>query len=569
MKREYFKQKYMNKNKEVDMKKIVTRGTEVNKGITLIALVITIIVLLILAGITINAITGDNGIIGNVGRAKEEAEIANEKDILEKATVQAMGNNKYGNIEEQELQEQLDKETGEGKTEATDIGEEFEVLFKESNRYYTIDQNRNVGEANIYEEDKYPGDITIGKDGETLDGSEEYPYEIWCIEDLVTFSNMVNGEGIRLENGEAVPITYRNVFGSKYVVLKANLNFKSKLSYQNSERTDFGDINGNTEDGNTLINEMTTGTGFKPIGTGGTFAGNFNGESHELKNIYINRPESTVGLFGTIGGTTNEVNIQNIMISGNMIGSTGGGIVGYVNMSSEAPTENLITIENCINNVTIETTDTSGGIVGNRSTGNETRSLIIANCTNNGTIKGITSGGIIGMAYEIVKIINCCNNGIIINNQNGSGYAGTGGIVGTSMFKIDIINCYNLGDIESKGNAGGIIGYSYWAEKAIENCYSIGKISGSVAGGIIGGLNLSNDFLTTKNCYYLNTNISKGIGGWNSSAEALEDIQGGTDTEMQSNEILEIFNQYVTENKTKEGIDLKSWIKGEKGYPTF
>ena len=73
-------------------------------GITLLVLVITIIILLILAGITINAITADNGIINNAGQAKEEAEIANEKEIVEKATVQAMGNNKYGNIEESELQ---------------------------------------------------------------------------------------------------------------------------------------------------------------------------------------------------------------------------------------------------------------------------------------------------------------------------------------------------------------------------------------------------------------------------------------------------------------------------------
>ncbi len=117
-----------------------------NKGITLIALVITIIILLILAGITISAITGDNGIIGNAGQAKEETEIANEKEIVEKATVQAMGNNKYGNIVENELQEQLDKETGEGKTEATDIGGEFEVVFKDNNRYYIVDKNGNVTE---------------------------------------------------------------------------------------------------------------------------------------------------------------------------------------------------------------------------------------------------------------------------------------------------------------------------------------------------------------------------------------------------------------------------------------
>ena len=219
------------------------------KGITLLVLVITIIILLILAGVTISAITGDNGIIGNAGKAKEETEIANEKEIVEKATVQAMGNNKYGNIEEDELQGQLDKESGEGKTEATDIGDEFEVIFNESNRYYMVDKDENVGEAQEIIKDENPGDITTGKDGETLDGSEEHPYEIWCIEDLVTFSNMVNGEGIKLENGNPVEITTANNFSGKYVVLKTSLNFKSKLSYQNTERTDFGDINGNGNDG--------------------------------------------------------------------------------------------------------------------------------------------------------------------------------------------------------------------------------------------------------------------------------------------------------------------------------
>ncbi len=109
------------------MKKI--KKKENQKGITLIVLVITIIVLLILAGVTISAITGDDGIIGNAGQAKEETEIANEKEIVEKATVQAMGNNKYGNIEESELQGELDKETDEGKTEATDVGEVIKVLF--------------------------------------------------------------------------------------------------------------------------------------------------------------------------------------------------------------------------------------------------------------------------------------------------------------------------------------------------------------------------------------------------------------------------------------------------------
>ena len=53
-----------------------------SKGITLIALVITIIVLLILAGITIATLTGDNGIIGKAINAKNETNKANVKEQL-------------------------------------------------------------------------------------------------------------------------------------------------------------------------------------------------------------------------------------------------------------------------------------------------------------------------------------------------------------------------------------------------------------------------------------------------------------------------------------------------------
>ena len=43
-----------------------------NKGITLIALVITIIVLLILAGVTIASLTGENGLLSRAGNSKIE-----------------------------------------------------------------------------------------------------------------------------------------------------------------------------------------------------------------------------------------------------------------------------------------------------------------------------------------------------------------------------------------------------------------------------------------------------------------------------------------------------------------
>ncbi len=62
-----------------------------NNGITLAGLVITSIVLLILAGITIGTLSGDNGIINNSGKAKDNTEISNEKEIIGTAVVQAMG----------------------------------------------------------------------------------------------------------------------------------------------------------------------------------------------------------------------------------------------------------------------------------------------------------------------------------------------------------------------------------------------------------------------------------------------------------------------------------------------
>lgn len=50
-----------------------------NKGITLIALVITIIVLLILAGVTIASITGENGILNKASEAAIETELARNR----------------------------------------------------------------------------------------------------------------------------------------------------------------------------------------------------------------------------------------------------------------------------------------------------------------------------------------------------------------------------------------------------------------------------------------------------------------------------------------------------------
>mgnify|MGYP004584901533 CR=1 len=55
-----------------------------SRGITLIALVVTIIILLILAGISISMLTGQNGILNRAVEAKEKTQVANEKEQYQK-----------------------------------------------------------------------------------------------------------------------------------------------------------------------------------------------------------------------------------------------------------------------------------------------------------------------------------------------------------------------------------------------------------------------------------------------------------------------------------------------------
>ncbi len=413
------------------------------QGITLLAVVITIVILLILAGITINAITGENGIIGNAGQAKEETEIANEKEIVEKATVQAMGNNKYGNIEESELQEQLDKETKEGKTQIADVGDEFEVVFKESNRYYIVDKEGNVEGVFEIIEDQYPGDITVGKDGETLSGSEEHPYEIWCIEDLVEWSQ-----------------NYMN-YQNSYIELKRTLNFESKISYTNGKMLNCNSI----EELRELLTNPS-GSGFTPINS---FYGTFDGKNFEIQNIYENVSEGYAGLVARGKGT-----IQNLGITGSINALTGsaGGLVGYAD-------ENIV-INNCHNLASINAKEDAGGIIGYIYAGT-TRNCI--NCYNKGSIQGgNSSGGIIGETIAGgVKIYNCYNVGRVKG-------VNAGGIIGYKAHntETEIKNVYNYSEVEGSNYQGEIIGFNWAYDTAssptIENVFYTNQTTGPFGG---------------------------------------------------------------------------------------
>ena len=119
------------------------------RGITLIALVVTIVVLLILAAVSISMLGGENGIITQAINAKEENEIAEEKERVELAAVAAAGKDGWGEITEENLAEELTKNIGTRDEDYTlsKEGESFLVTYTDSNRNYLVDANGNIIEA--------------------------------------------------------------------------------------------------------------------------------------------------------------------------------------------------------------------------------------------------------------------------------------------------------------------------------------------------------------------------------------------------------------------------------------
>ena len=89
-----------------------------NKGITLIALVVTIIVLLILAGISISMLTGQNGILNRAAEAKSKNGTAQNEDLVKLSTMDALSQG-LGTITDANLKTALNNNIGEEKYEIT------------------------------------------------------------------------------------------------------------------------------------------------------------------------------------------------------------------------------------------------------------------------------------------------------------------------------------------------------------------------------------------------------------------------------------------------------------------
>ncbi len=131
------------------------------KGITLVALVITIIVLLILAGVTIAALSGQNGILTNASTAQKNTAVSEVREALAMA-INTIYTNKYA-----------------GATEDADMDEDtIEKIVKEN--YANLKDNFTVGEPASNK-----STVTATVNGivveATLDTSDS---EIWTIDSV-------------------------------------------------------------------------------------------------------------------------------------------------------------------------------------------------------------------------------------------------------------------------------------------------------------------------------------------------------------------------------------------------
>lgn len=487
-----------------------------NKAITLVALVITVVVMLILAGVAIAAVVDGDGLFSKTRQATETYENAARE---ENDKIQSMINQ---------------------------IDEILEMI------------------------DTTPGELAG-------DGTSNNPYKIESLEDLVAFSNNVNSG-----------ITYNN----EYVELKRTLDFLDNNSYDDINTTIFGDINGDgIIDG--LKEELTkeTGKGFTPIGnTTVSFLGDFNGNSKEIKNLYINvtaDKDVYLGLFGR------AKNIRNLGVQGNIYGSTNGRI--YTGMIVGSLT-NSSKIEDSysIGNITIKNEGEGtyayvGGIVGFAS--DKTKIIDCYNKSsinfNNYVIDGRT-GGIVGYGDDII-VDKCCNEGNI--NSTTSNIGGIIGEGGQNNKLTIITNCYNIADtIIGNGNSfgycgvGGIIGRAN--KVTIYNCYNTSNVSGGNGGkgGIVGAMSGDNPtfYITMSNCYNI-SNSGNGIvgttyrkGGTEYSISNVYYLVGGTDDygetkteeQMKSIEFVDLLNSNIQSIETTEDISLCTWRQDQNtGYP--
>lgn len=118
-------------------------------------------------------------------------------------------------------------------------------------------------------------------------------------------------------------------------------------------------------------------------------------------------------------------------------------------------------------------------------------------CTNEATVTGAVSGGIVGRLTSYGYVVGCTNQGEVYGTYYNTSYAvtksGTGGIVGliekeSSGQKSFVIGCRNLSDkvylsaTEGSDRIGGIVGYQNKAESGVYGSYTVPSVANAAHG---------------------------------------------------------------------------------------
>lgn len=127
-------------------------------GITMVVLIITIVIMLILVGATVT-VSLNGELFDQTRKAKNNAEISNEKEIIEEAVIIAERKNKTGSITVENIQNAIDNITKENTAIAMDYDETIIIKFIESKRYYQIDNNGYVKQYDMKEPEPTDGQM--------------------------------------------------------------------------------------------------------------------------------------------------------------------------------------------------------------------------------------------------------------------------------------------------------------------------------------------------------------------------------------------------------------------------
>ena len=112
------------------IKRTIDKIKKQQKGITLIALVVTIIILLILAGVSIAMLTGNNGVLTQAKSAKENTRVGEVQEKVKLAAQAALTANLGNGIEKEKFQEELNNMFTQG--------EQVGLEYDETNKKYTV-----------------------------------------------------------------------------------------------------------------------------------------------------------------------------------------------------------------------------------------------------------------------------------------------------------------------------------------------------------------------------------------------------------------------------------------------